>query len=84
MVWVVKNNEEIIITDRLQDNDKQEQTVLGGPFNSYAEAYEYIKRQNSQEYEYSGLRPFERASDDGRCLYCEGWGCQMCNYTGGY
>ena len=27
---------------------------------------------------------FERATDDGRCLRCEGWGCDHCNHTGGY
>lgn len=25
-----------------------------------------------------------RASDDGRCLDCEGWGCWKCGFTGGY
>ena len=27
---------------------------------------------------------FERAEDDGRCLRCEGWGCDTCQHTGGY
>lgn len=27
---------------------------------------------------------FERATDDGRCLKCEGWGCETCDHTGGY
>jgi len=30
------------------------------------------------------LLPCDRASDDGRCLACEGWGCHLCNSTGGY
>lgn len=31
-----------------------------------------------------GLRPQDRASDDGRCIYCDGWGCYHCDSTGGY
>lgn len=27
---------------------------------------------------------YERAADDGRCLNCEGWGCSICNGSGGY
>jgi hypothetical protein len=27
---------------------------------------------------------FDRATDDGRCLKCEGWGCDTCDHTGGY
>lgn len=27
---------------------------------------------------------YDRASDDGRCLRCEGWGCDTCDHTGGY
>jgi len=27
---------------------------------------------------------YDRATDDGRCLRCEGWGCETCDHTGGY
>ncbi len=27
---------------------------------------------------------YDRATDDGRCLRCEGWGCETCQHTGGY
>jgi hypothetical protein len=29
-------------------------------------------------------KEFERAEDDGRCVKCEGWGCETCCYSGGY
>lgn len=27
---------------------------------------------------------YERAPDDGRCVACEGWGCAVCAWSGGY
>ena len=30
------------------------------------------------------LLDIDRSAEDGRCLYCEGWGCPVCNHTGGY
>jgi hypothetical protein len=30
------------------------------------------------------IQSFERAEDDGRCIKCEGWGCDACQHTGGY
>jgi hypothetical protein len=45
------------------------------------------KKESKKAVEYEYFMPFvdfDRYQDDGRCVRCEGWGCETCSHTGGY
>lgn len=47
-------------------------------------AIDLFSRHKIESGDFMPFTDFDRYSDDGRCVRCEGWGCDTCQMTGGY